>query len=167
VKSLLGTKLDENQGEGRAINFDVKAQMEEQQRRSGHISVAFELNVGTKPSAVKYSVQGAAIIEGKDEEIRKMLEVNPETQIPFVFTKVYQHVFMSVYLLATLIDAPYPPPNLLSSSEQSAEQPAAQMVAGYESRKREDSPQPVPTPASQEGAPPQPANVSAEKSSGL
>jgi len=105
----------------------VNAQMEEKERRIGQISVTFALKVGTKPNIVKYEVDGVAMLEGKDEEIRKMLEINPETQIPFVFQRVYQNIFMSMYLLATLIDAPYPPPNLLHSSQQQI--PVAQTSA--------------------------------------
>jgi hypothetical protein len=120
VGSLLGVKLSETATPGGVINFDVKAMMDEKERRSGQISVGYSLKVGTKPNVAKYEVEGVAVLEGKDDEIKKMLEVNPETQIPFVFQRVYQHVFMSLYLLATLIDAPYPPPNLLSSGQQSS-----------------------------------------------
>ncbi len=118
VSSLLGVRLADNVGSGEVVNFDVKARMEEKERRSGWVNVGFALKVGTKPNVVKYEVEGAAILEGKDEEIKKMLEVNPETQVPFVFQRVYQHVFMSMYLLATLIDAPYPPPNLFHLDQQ-------------------------------------------------
>ncbi|MGB9134212.1 MAG: hypothetical protein WCC63_01285 [Candidatus Bathyarchaeia archaeon] len=124
ISSLSGVKLAESTVPGELVNFDVKALMEEKERRSGQISVGYSLKVGTKPNVAKYEVEGVAALEGKDEDIRKMLEVNPETQIPFVFQRVYQHVFMSMYLLATLIDAPYPPPNLLSTSQQT---PTVQM----------------------------------------
>jgi hypothetical protein len=118
ISSLVGTKLAENVGVGEAINFDVKAMMDEKERRSGQISVGYSLKVGTKPNVAKYEVEGTAVLEGRDEEIKKMLEVNPETGIPFVFQRVYQHIFMSMYLLSTLINAPYPPPSLLPSGEQ-------------------------------------------------
>ena len=117
---MLGVKLTDKIEGIEAVNFDVKAQMEEKERRSGQINVGFTLKVGTKPNIVKYEVEGIAILEGADEEIKKMLEVNPETQIPYVFQRVYQHVFMSTYLLATLINAPYPPSTLLSSPQQQA-----------------------------------------------
>jgi hypothetical protein len=129
VDSLLGVKLSESAPPLEVVNFDVKAMMDEKERRSGQISVGYSLKVGTKPSVAKYEVEGMAVLEGKDEEIKKMLEVNPETQIPFVFQRVYQHVFMSMYLLATLIDAPYPPPNLLSSGQQISEADTSANVA--------------------------------------
>ncbi len=55
---------------------------------------------------------------GKDELIGKMLEVDPESKIPFVFHRVYQHVFTAIYMLASLMGTIYPPPDLLSSSGQ-------------------------------------------------
>lgn len=118
IHSLSGVRLAEESRRSEAINFDVKARMEERERRSGLVSVGFALVVGTKPSVAKFEVEGAATLEGKDADIAKMLEIDPETQTPNVFQRVYQHVFMSMYLLATLIDAPHPPPNLLFSGQQ-------------------------------------------------
>jgi len=118
IHSLSGVRLTGKVESGAVVNFDVKAQMEEKERQSNQVNLGFVLNVGTKPSVVKFEVEGEAVLKGKNEEIKKMLEVDPETQIPFVFQRVYQHVFMSMYLLATLIDAPYPPPNLLYSNQQ-------------------------------------------------
>ena len=118
VHSLLGTKLVDKVPSGETVSFDVKSKMEEKERRGGFVSISYALSVGTKPNVVKFELEGTATLEGKDAEIDKMLEMDPETQVPFVFQRVYQHMFMSMYLLATLIDAPYPPPNLLFSGEQ-------------------------------------------------
>ncbi len=118
IRSLLGVKLADKVPSGEVVSFDVKARMEEKERRSGLVSIGFALTMGTKPSVVKFEVEGVATLEGANAEIDKMLEVDPETQIPFVFQRVYQNVFMSMYLLATLIDAPHPPPNLLFSGQQ-------------------------------------------------
>ncbi len=118
VRSLLGVRLADKVPSGEVVSFDVKARMEEKERRSGLVSVGFALSMVTKPSVVKFEVEGVAILEGANAEIDRMLEVDPETQVPFVFQRVYQHVFMSMYLLATLIDAPPPPPNLLFSGQQ-------------------------------------------------
>lgn len=104
--------------------------MEEKERRSGWINLSFALSVGTKPSIVKYEVEGLASLKGKNSDIEKMLEVNPETQIPLVFNSVYQQVFMAMYLLATLINAPYPPPNLLPTHQQ--QMPVAPLGEGVQ-----------------------------------
>jgi len=118
VSSLSGVRLADKVASGESVNFDVKARMEERERRSGLLDVGFALVVGTRPSVAKFEVKGRATAEGKEEDIKKILEPDPETQIPFVFRKVYQHVFVSMYLLATLIDVPYPPASLLHSSDQ-------------------------------------------------
>lgn len=72
-----------------AVNFDVKAKLEEKERRSEMVTVNFNLLLATKPSVAKFEVEGTATLTGKDAEINKMLEVNPETKIPHVFQKVY------------------------------------------------------------------------------
>ena len=74
--------------------------------------------IGTKPSVVKYAVRGTAILEGKTEEIEKMLDINPKTKVPHVLSIVYQHVFTSTYLLSTILNTPYPPPDLLHTEEE-------------------------------------------------
>lgn len=73
--------------------------------------------MGTKPSVVKFEVEGLATLEGKNPEIEKLLEVTPETKIPLLLHRVYQRVFMTTFLLATLLDTSYPPPDLLVSGE--------------------------------------------------
>ncbi|MEM1589892.1 MAG: hypothetical protein QXZ68_01085 [Candidatus Bathyarchaeia archaeon] len=98
---------------GGTVNFDVKAKLEERERRSQMVVVGFTLQLNTKPNVIKFEVEGTATITGKDSEINKMLEVDPETKLPYVFQKVYQHTFMTMYLLSTLLNAPPPPANLL------------------------------------------------------
>jgi hypothetical protein len=120
---------------GTSINFDVQARLEEKERRSGWVKIGFVLNVGTKPNIVKFEAEGLATLEGKDEEVKKMLDPDRETKIPMVFHRVYQHVFMSMYLLATLINAPSPPVNLSKSSEQ--QPPSVQLQGSAASTSRD------------------------------
>jgi len=115
---LSAMKLADEIEKGKLINFDVKAKMKEKARRSGLVRVGFALSVGTKPNVVKFKVEGLVSLEGQDEDIKKMLEADPETDIPGIFSRVYKHAFMSMYLLATLIQAPSPPANLLQSSQE-------------------------------------------------
>lgn len=103
---------------GGPVKFDVSARLEEKERRSGKIVVLFVLTVGTKPSVVKFELEGFATLSGRDETLGKMLEVDPKTGVPFVFHRVYQHSFMAIYLLATLMGTIYPPPDLLFSGER-------------------------------------------------
>ncbi|MEM1536182.1 MAG: hypothetical protein QXT10_00320 [Candidatus Bathyarchaeia archaeon] len=91
----------------------MKARLEEKERRSQTVVVGFSLQLNTKPSIVKFEVEGTATITGKETEINRMLEVDPETKLPYVFQKVYQHTFMAMYVLSTLLNTPPPPVDLL------------------------------------------------------
>lgn len=82
------------------------------------IIVNFNLFLTTKPSFVKFEVEGTATLAGKDDEINKMLEVDPEVKVPYVFQKVYQNAFAAMYLLSTILKAPPPPHNLLFSQRE-------------------------------------------------
>jgi len=116
VLGLRGVKLGGKE-EPSALTFDVNAKLEEKERVSGRLVVGFVLTVSTKPSVVKFEIEGMATLKGKNEAIEKFLEVDPETKIPLLLHRVYQQVFMTTFLLATLLDTSYPPPNLLSSGE--------------------------------------------------
>ncbi|MEM3617198.1 MAG: hypothetical protein QXJ31_04720 [Candidatus Bathyarchaeia archaeon] len=112
VTSIVGAKLDIKGGAG-TVNFDVKARLEEKERKSQMVVVGFNLQLTTKPSIVKFEIEGAATLTGKDTEINKMLEVDPETKVPYVFQKIYQHTFTTMYLLSTILNTPPPPIDLL------------------------------------------------------
>jgi hypothetical protein len=47
-----------------------------------------------------------------------MLEIDPETKVPYVFQRVYQHVFTAAYLLSTILNVPPPPSDLLFPHKQ-------------------------------------------------
>jgi len=113
---LRGVKLGGKE-EASALSFDVNAKLEEKERRSGRLVVNFVLTVGTKPSVVKFEVEGIATLEGNNPAIERLLEADPKTKVPLLLHRVYQRVFTSTFLLATLLDTPYPPPDLLFSGE--------------------------------------------------
>jgi len=117
ITRLTGERLDENPG-STAVRFDVSAKLEEKERRSGRVVVLFGLTVRTKPNVVKYEIDGIATLTGKDALLDKLLKVDPESKIPFVFHRVYQHVFTAIYMLASLMGTLYPPPDLLFSRKQ-------------------------------------------------
>jgi len=116
ILGLRGVKLGDKE-ESSALTFDVNAKLEEKERTSGRLVVGFVLTVGTKPSVVKFEVEGMATLEGKTPAIERLLEVDPKTKVPLLLHRVYQRVFTSTFLLATLLDTPYPPPDLLFSGE--------------------------------------------------
>lgn len=116
INNVTGVKL--NPKPQTEIRFDVNANLEEKERRAGQCILTFELIIATKPSVVKFGVAGIATLEGKDSEIQKLLENDQETNVPRVLGYVYQHAFTAIYLLATLLKSPYPPPNLLHAPKQ-------------------------------------------------
>jgi len=116
ITNIAGVRLGVKGGTG-AINFDVKGRLEEKERRSQMIIVNFSLFLTTKPSVVKFEVEGTATLTGKDQEINKILEVDPEIKAPYVFQKVYQNAFAAMYLLSTILKAPLPPHNLFPVSQ--------------------------------------------------
>jgi hypothetical protein len=116
ITNIAGVRLGAKVGTG-AINFDVKARLEEKERRSQMVTVGFSLFLTTKPSVVKFEVEGTVTLTGKDEEISKMLEVDPEIKVPHVFQKVYQNAFAAMYLLSTILKVPSPPHNLFPRSQ--------------------------------------------------
>ncbi|MCJ7713265.1 hypothetical protein MUO66_02230, partial [Candidatus Bathyarchaeota archaeon] len=62
--------------------FDVNAKLEEISKSSNQVELLFKIDITTKPSIVKYSTSGQVIIEGKQQDIKKKLEINPKTKIP-------------------------------------------------------------------------------------
>jgi len=105
-------------GGAETVNFDVKAKLEERERKSQTIIIGFNLLLTTKPSIVKFEVDGVAALTGKDAELSKMLEVDPETKVPYVFQRIYQYAFTAMYLLSTILNAPPPPQDLLFPRRQ-------------------------------------------------
>ena len=117
LTSLLGTKLSDNLG-SEPVRFDLNARLDEKERRNGRVVVLFGLSVRTKPNVAKYEIEGTATLIGKETQIEQILKVDPKSNIPFVFHRVYQHVFTAVYMLASILGTIYPPPDLLFSGEQ-------------------------------------------------
>jgi hypothetical protein len=63
-------------------------------------------------------MSGMVKLEGTSSEIKKKLEVNPKTNIPQILFAVYQHLFSSIYILSSILDTPYPPPDLLHTMQE-------------------------------------------------
>jgi hypothetical protein len=93
--------------------FDVNAKLEEQKKGMNEVTLAFNLAISTKPNVVKYNTSGLVTLAGKPDDIKKKLEVNPNTKIPQILFTIYQHVFNSIYILSSNLNTPYPPPDLL------------------------------------------------------
>lgn len=124
----------------------MNAKLEEQKKSGDEVSLGFNLSITTKPNVVRYSTSGNVTLEGKPADVKKKLEVNPKTKIPQILFTVYQHVFNSIYMLSSILNTPYPPPDLLH--------PMAEKIQIIQAppEKPEAPPQPpiqpAPTPAS-------------------
>jgi hypothetical protein len=129
IASLVGLRLGGKGSGVETVNFDVKAKLEEKERKSQMVVVGFSLFLTTKPSIVKFEVEGMATLTGKDAEINKMLEVDPETKVPYVFQRVYQYAFTAMYLMSTILNAPPPPQDLLFSHREGVPQDVSVEVA--------------------------------------
>jgi hypothetical protein len=93
--------------------FDVNAKLEEQKKAGDEVTLGFNLAINTKPNVVRYITNGTVTMEGNAADVKKKLEVNPKTKIPQILFTVYQHVFNSIYMLSSVLNTPYPPPDLL------------------------------------------------------
>lgn len=93
--------------------FDVNAKLEEQKKNTDEVNLNFSLLISTKPNVVRYATTGSVTLVGKPADIKKKLEANPKTKIPQILFTVYQHVFNSIYMLSSILNTPYPPPDLL------------------------------------------------------
>ncbi len=91
----------------------MNAKLEEQKKNGDEVTLSFSLLISTKPNVVRYSTSGSVILEGKSADVKKKLEVNPKTKIPQILFTVYQHVFNSIFMLSSILNTPYPPPDLL------------------------------------------------------
>jgi hypothetical protein len=104
--------------------------LEEKERKSGEVLVNFTLSINTKPNVVKFEVGGVATVAGKDTDIKRMLEVDPETKVPLLLHRIYQQVFKAIFLLSAIVNVPHPPPDLLFSTAKRGTEPLEQNKSG-------------------------------------
>ncbi len=128
----------------------MNAKLEEQKKSGDEVTLGFNLSIITKPNVVRYSTSGNVTLEGKPADVKKKLEVNPKTKIPQILFTVYQHVFNSIYMLSSILNTPYPPPDLLHPMAEKIQ--ILQTPSQSQSEKTGSPAQPpiqtVPTPAS-------------------
>lgn len=116
-----------------SVSFDVKAKLEERERKSQMSIIGFSLLLSSKPSVAKFQVDGTATLSGKDADIQKMLEVDPDTKMPMLFQRIYQSAFTAMYLMSTVLSTPPPPNDLLHSDRQTGPREGVSVEMGAES----------------------------------
>lgn len=128
-------------GSSEELFFDINAKLEEQKKGSDQAVLSFELTITTKPNVVKYTVKGTVTLEGSTLDIKKRMEVNPKTKIPQILFTVYQHVFSSIYILSSILNTPYPPPDLLHPMQEKIQiLPATSKNEGAQVEKMQETP---------------------------
>ena len=120
LSKLEGTKIDTGVNPA-AVTFDVDVSMDEEKRTSDELTIKFNLVISTKPSLAKFEAGGKAVITGGRAVFDAALEMDEETSVPKVLHVIYQQVFTSLYLLASQIQTPYPPPDLIHSPTETRE----------------------------------------------
>jgi hypothetical protein len=113
IRSVSSIKSDEKASANTSVIFNFGVNMEEADRNEDSVKLNFQMIMDTEPSIAKFTVEGAATIRGTTEEIEHMLSPDPETNVPFVFTRIYQQVYAVIFMLAGTIEVPYPSPALL------------------------------------------------------
>lgn len=113
IRSIGVQKLDEKSNHNTPVIFDFAANLEEGDRSSESVTLNFKMTMDTEPAIAKFAVEGSAVINGEESEIEKLLSSDPETNVPYVFTRIYQTVYSVIFMLAGTIDVPYPSPALL------------------------------------------------------
>jgi len=114
LKRLEGARIESGE-DASAVKFNVDVKMQEQSRTGELLVIEFTLLISTKPSLVKFEASGVARVSGGQDIFKAFLEVDPATNVPRILHNIYQNAFTSMFLLSTLIGAPYPPPDLLHS----------------------------------------------------
>ncbi len=113
IRNVAVQKLDEKSNHNTPVIFDFGANLEEADRSSESVILNFRMTMDTEPAIAKFVIEGNATINGEESEIEKLLSADPETNVPYVFTRIYQTVYSVIFMLAGTIDVPYPSPALL------------------------------------------------------
>ena len=99
--------------------FDVNVKLEEIERGVSEAAFNFAVAMNTKPSVVRFDINGIVRVFGESKAVDKLLEIDPDTKVPYLLKKIYQQIFVSIFLLSGIMNAPHPPPDLLFSSVKS------------------------------------------------
>lgn len=113
IRNIAVQKLDDKSDHNTPVIFDFGANLEETDRSSESVGLSFRMTMDTEPSIAKFVVEGTTVINSEESEIDKLLSPDPETNVPHVFTRIYQTVYSVIFMLAGTIDVPYPSPALL------------------------------------------------------
>ena len=135
IRNIAVQKQDDKATHNTPVIFDFGANLEEADRTSDSVVLNFRMTMDTEPAIAKFVVEGATTITAEEAEIEKLLSADPETDVPYVFTRIYQTVYSVIFMLAGTIDVPYPSPALLKRPH---------VRAAYSATTEMSSPNPAP-----------------------
>ena len=114
--NIAGALVSDSKRDDVEPSFDVNVKLEEIERGASEAAFNFAIAMNTKPSIARFDVNGIVRVFGESKAVDKLLEIDPDTKVPYLLKKVYQQIFISIFLLSGIINAPHPPPDLLFSS---------------------------------------------------
>ncbi len=112
-----------------AVVFDVDVKMDEESRTNDELTISYTITITTKPNIVQFEARGKAVIGGGRKSFDAALAVDEKYKVPRVLQTIYQRIFASLYILSTLLETPYPPPDLIHSPEKIREPQPDHQVA--------------------------------------
>ena len=104
IRNVAVQKLDEKSNHNTPVIFDFGADIEEADKSNESVTLNFKMTMDTEPAIVKFVIEGTATVSGEESEIDKLLSADPDTNVPYVFTRIYQTVYAVIFMLAGTID---------------------------------------------------------------
>ena len=129
IRNITSTKSDEKANHNTPVVFNFSVNMDEADRTSDSVKINFQMIMDTEPSVAKFTIEGVATVTGDSAEIEKLFEADPKTNVPHVFTRIYQQVYSVIFMLAGTLDVPYPSPALLKRTHVRSAFPQNQIQA--------------------------------------
>ncbi|MGI0091208.1 MAG: hypothetical protein ACREBS_05820 [Nitrososphaerales archaeon] len=120
IRNIVVQKLDEKANLNTPVIFEFGANLEEGARSTNSCVLDFKMNMDTEPAIAKFVIEGSATLMGEEAAIDKLLSVDPETNVPYAFMRIYQTIFSVMFMLAGTIDVPCPSPALLKRAHVKA-----------------------------------------------
>ena len=111
---LVGVRTSVGESPGSVV-FNVDVKMDEESRTNEELTISFLITISTKPSLVQFEVGGTAVVTGGRAVFDSALEVDEESSVPRVLYTIYQRIFTPLFVLSNMLEAPYPPPDLIHS----------------------------------------------------
>jgi hypothetical protein len=131
IDKLTGSRINTDTNPN-SVSFDVDVKMDEVDRSNNELEISFLLTISTKPALVQFEAGGTAMITGGRKAFEAALEADKSSNVPRLLHTIYQKVFTSIFLVSSLIDAPFPPPDLLHAPSETRDLEAGMGAEGVE-----------------------------------